>query len=176
MTKRRYFPRKHHKQLLDFIWVHKQLYRETGDLYFHVDDLVLLSDFDDLEFEAVAACNQILASSVYPSVKSVLELKDLQKAVSSWFVKLKPSHDNTKLQLPTSKYQPPSNVLVTIINTVNATLTCGILLIPVFMLLWIQMTRLWTATTVSMSMLIFASLMGRLPKVKTQDVLIGTAG
>jgi hypothetical protein len=38
------------------------------------------------------------------------------------------------------------------------------------------MSRFLTSVTVSVSMLIFAFVMGSFPKVKTQDVLIGTAG
>jgi hypothetical protein len=82
----------------------------------------------------------------------------------------------SKTLLPTSKYQPESKADTAKNHAIDASFVVGILLIPVFLLLWIRMSRFWTSFTVSFFLLISAFMMGSFPKVKTQDVLIGTAG
>ena len=110
-------------------------------------------------------------------VKFVAEtLIYVQNFLSSCYAKLKPCGGRSKPLLPTSKYQPESKAYTATKHAIGASFVVGILLIPVFLLLWIRMSRLWTSFTVSFSMLIFAFVMGSFSRVKTQDVLIGTAG
>jgi hypothetical protein len=54
-------------------------------------------------------------------------------------------------------------------------LTVGILIIPVFILLWIPETRAWISATVLISVLGFSILMSLLIKATVQEVLVGTA-
>ncbi|KAE9379711.1 hypothetical protein N431DRAFT_451543 [Stipitochalara longipes BDJ] len=158
MTKMRKIPKKSYAKLLRFIWMFKPLDEEDQDSFWHVDDLVLLSEYDDVTSAMATACN-LIANLLY-----------------SCYYCLTRRHVEPRARLPTSKYEPPSRAFTTATQAVGATFIVGILLIPVFMLLWISMARLCIAATVSVSMLIFAFVMGSFPKVRTQDVLIGTAG
>jgi hypothetical protein len=47
--------------------------------------------------------------------------------------------------------------------------------LPVFLLLRILMSRFWKSATVAVSMLVFATLMSSLTRVRIQDALLGTA-
>jgi hypothetical protein len=73
-----------------------------------------------------------------------------------------------------SKYVT-SKMASTIIQVTIVSLSVGILVIPVFLLLWIPMSRIWKSATVAVSMLVFATLMSSLTRVRIQDVLMGTA-
>jgi hypothetical protein len=164
------------------MWTCKPLGKEVLESYFHVDDLVHLSELDDVTSAVAGACSLITAGSPLPFLL-LIGLRSVKANCSQIFfsycnAKLRRSTgiDRSNITLPTTKYQRPSNKFSVTTRAVSATLVVGTLLIPVFLLLWIPMSRFLTSVTVSVSMLIFAFVMGSFPKVKTQDVLIGTAG
>jgi hypothetical protein len=100
-------------------------------------------------------------------VKFVAEtLIYVQNFLSSCYAKLKPCGGRSKPLLPTSKYQPESKAYTATKHAIGASFVVGILLIPVFLLLWIRMSRLWTSFTVSFSMLIFAFVMGSFSRLR----------
>ncbi|PMD60665.1 uncharacterized protein K444DRAFT_721015 [Hyaloscypha bicolor E] len=53
--------------------------------------------------------------------------------------------------------------------------TVGILIIPIFLLLWIPLTRAWISVTVLLSVLTFSTLISLLTKATGNEVLVGTA-
>lgn len=85
-----------------------------------------------------------------------------------------PSIDIPNVRYSGSKYFR-SMMTSTIIQVTIVSLSVGILVIPVFLLLWIPMSRFWKSATVAISMLVFATLMSSLTRVRIQDVLMGTA-
>jgi hypothetical protein len=54
-------------------------------------------------------------------------------------------------------------------------ITVGILIVPVFILLWIPLTRAGITTVVLISVLTFSSLMSLFTKAEVREVLVGTA-
>lgn len=48
LTNLRKAPKKSYEELINFMWVRKPMDREHLEMFFHVDDLVLLSEFDDV--------------------------------------------------------------------------------------------------------------------------------
>jgi hypothetical protein len=63
LAKLRNIPRQNAKQLFDFIWEHGPLDQETSKSYLKVDDLVLLSEFDNVTSAVATAWAFIEASS-----------------------------------------------------------------------------------------------------------------
>jgi hypothetical protein len=170
------------REFFTFMWTYKPVDKEVLESYFHVDDLVHLSEFDDVT-SAVAGTCSLIASSSPPPIPTFhwasfrqSYLNYSQIFFSHCYTKLRHStgNDRSNITLPTTKYQPQGRIFTVTTHAVSATLVLGTLLIPVFLLLWIPMSRFLTSVTVSVSMLIFAFVMGSFPKVKTQDVLIGT--
>lgn len=62
-----------------------------------------------------------------------------------------------------------------LINISIVFLTVGVLIIPVFLLLWIPMSRAEVSITVVVSVLSFAVVMSMFNKSEIKEVLIGTA-
>lgn len=72
-------------------------------------------------------------------------------------------------------HQYSVSTVAAIAKLLTVLLTVGILIIPVFLLLWIPMTRAWISATVLISVLAFSSLMSLFTKAEVQGVLVGTA-
>jgi hypothetical protein len=69
----------------------------------------------------------------------------------------------------------PMERVMAMAKLICVVLTVGILIIPVFILLWIPETRAWISATVLISVLGFSILMSLLIKATVQEVLVGTA-
>lgn len=55
-------PKKSYQELFKFMWVRKPIDRQHLELYFHVDDLILLSEFDDVTSALTTTCALITVS------------------------------------------------------------------------------------------------------------------
>ncbi|KAH8768549.1 hypothetical protein BGZ57DRAFT_929827 [Hyaloscypha finlandica] len=66
LTKLRNSPMSSFQELFNFMWTCKPLDKEVLESYFHVDDLVHLSEFDDVTSTVAGACSLITAGSPPP--------------------------------------------------------------------------------------------------------------
>jgi hypothetical protein len=156
----------------------KPLTKDSADWICHADDLIPLSEVDQFTSNVASQVASLLVrvSSFYFTLDHHNNLLLRQDSVVSKIRQCgsRPSIDIPNVRHSGSKYvtskRTSTRIQVTIVS-----LSVGILVIPVFLLLWIPMSRFWKSATVAFSMLVFATLMSSLTRVRTQDVLMGTA-
>lgn len=160
------------------MWSRLPLAKDSEDWIYHADDLIPLSEVDQFTFGVASlfASQLVRVSSFYFTLGHPTNLLLHQDSVVSKIrqCRSRPSSDIPDVPQSGSKYVT-SKTTFRIIQVTIVTLSVGILVIPVFLLLWIPMSRFWKSATVAVSMLVFATLMTSLARVRIQDVLMGTA-
>lgn len=149
--------------VLQWIWANKPLQKGQDEWIFQPDDFVQISKIDRLQFSLL---------SYFVKVSSVtLMWRNVAKILQRLFPRT--------MSLGGDANHVVEHFSVPAIEAtgrfLNILLTVGILIIPVFLLLWIPMTQGWIAATVLLSVLAFSMFMSLFTKAEVQSVLVGTA-
>jgi hypothetical protein len=159
------------------MWTRKPLTKDSADWIYHADDLIPLSE-DQFTSNVASLFASLLVrvSSFYFTLGHPNNPLLHQDSVVS---KIRQCRSRPSIDIPNVRHSGSKYVTIkttsTIIQVTVVSLSVGIFVIPVFLLLWIPMSGFWKSATVAVSMLVFATLMSSLTRVRTQDVLMGTA-
>jgi hypothetical protein len=151
---------------------------DSEDWIYHADDLIPLSEVDQFTsgvaslLVSVSPFYFILGLPNYPLLHQESMVFKIRQYILGFS---RPSIEIISDVPRSGSIYVTSNMTSTMIQVTIVSLSVGILVIPAFLLLWIPMSRFWKSATVAGSMLVFATLMSSLTRVRIQDVLMGTA-